>query len=172
MPPLMSPVDPIVSWVRIDCFRTHRLQSWRHPKPMQYMRKDWSMRRVLVLLSLLTASALVCGIGGASGALETAKRGQALAAPLGSILVSGEIPDPRTFETYELAAIPQRTVSVVYGGVTHTESGPLISDVMTFLGWSPSGACRNDVLRWWILASNAKGQSALVTRGEIDPGFG
>jgi len=130
------------------------------------------MRRVLVLLSLLTASALVCGIGGASGAPETAKRGQALAAPLGSILVSGEIPDPRTFETYELAAIPQRTVSVVYGGVTHTESGPLISDVMTFLGWSPSATCRNDVLRWWILASNAKGQSALVTRGEIDPGFG
>jgi hypothetical protein len=25
---------------------------------------------------------------------------------------------------------------------------------------------------WWILASNAKGATALVTRGEIDPGFG
>jgi hypothetical protein len=28
------------------------------------------------------------------------------------------------------------------------------------------------VLRWSIVASNPKGQSALVTRGEIDPGFG
>jgi hypothetical protein len=111
-------------------------------------------------------------LGSASGASGTAKRNQAVAAPVGSILVSGAIPLPRTFATYELAAIPQRTVSVVYGGVTHTESGPLISDVMTFLGWQPTASCRNDVLRWWILASNAKGQAALVTRGEIDPLFG
>src|SRR5580765_5789985 len=52
------------------------------------------------------------------------------------------------------------------------ESGPLVSDLMAFLGWQPIAICRNDVLRWWILASNAKGQSAFVTRGEIDPGFG
>ena len=28
------------------------------------------------------------------------------------------------------------------------------------------------MLRWWIVASNAKGQTALMTRGEIDAGFG
>jgi hypothetical protein len=119
----------------------------------------------------VTASALVCGLSGALAA-GTAKPNEAPAAPVGSILVSGALPLPRTFATYELAALPQRTVSITYGGVTHTESGPLISDLMTFLGWQPIASCRNDLLRWWILASNAKGRSALVTRGEIDPNFG
>lgn len=129
------------------------------------------MRRAFVLLSLLSALVLVCGMSSATGSPRT-KLVTAPAAPVGSILVSGALPLPRTFATYELAALPQRTVTVSYAGVTHKESGPLVTDLMAFLGWQPTASCRNDVLRWWILASNAKGRSALVTRGEIDPGFG
>jgi len=130
------------------------------------------MRRALVVAVLAAAIVLVGGAAGASAGGASGARSAAVAPPVGSIAVNGINLLPRVFTTYELAILPQRTVSVVWGGVTHTESGPLISDLMTFLGWQPNASCRHDVLRWWILAANAKGETALVTRGEIDPLFG
>jgi len=89
---------------------------------------------------------------------------------------NGTLPNHLSLHPWELAILPQRTVTVTFAEngktVTHTEQGPYLSDALTFAGWQPIAACRNDLLRWWIVASNAKGQSALVTRGEIDPGFG
>src|ERR1044072_7277304 len=122
------------------------------------------MRRVLVLAVLLVATALIAGARRPlAGGTTASKRSPLAPPPVGSIAVNGNIPVPRVFATYELAILPQRTVSVTWGGVTHTEWVPLVSDVMTFLGWQPDAACRNDVLRWWFLASNAKGETALVT---------
>ena len=89
---------------------------------------------------------------------------------------NGTVPNPLALHPWELAVLPQRTITVTFQEqgktVTHTEQGPYLADALTFAGWQPIAACRNDVLRWWIVASNTKGQTALVTRGEIDPGFG
>ena len=89
---------------------------------------------------------------------------------------NGAVPNQLSLHPWELAILPQRTVTVTFQengkSVTHTEQGPYVADALTFAGWQPIAACRNDLLRWWIVASNAKGQTALMTRGEIDPGFG
>jgi len=134
------------------------------------------MKRPLLLALLVATSAAVGNAAVAQGAQAPALVPTRNALPGNLVAFNGAIPAPMSFRPYELAILPQRTIAITVqeGGrsVTHTESGPYLSDVLAFLGWQPISACRNDVLRWWILASNQKGATALVTRGEIDPGFG
>ena len=58
------------------------------------------------------------------------------------------------------------------GGVSTTESGPSLLGLLTFAGVQFNSACKNDELRWWVEATNPKGQAVVITAGELDPLFG
>jgi hypothetical protein len=77
----------------------------------------------------------------------------------------------------DLQAMTQTTETVTIGGVSTTESGPLLTTLLTGPGGTGGplhfiSACMNDELRYWILANGAGGASAQITYGEIDPSFG
>src|SRR6476469_975263 len=131
------------------------------------------MKRAIVLALFVGTAALAWSAAAATGRQAPAG---AVAIRAGLVRFHGTVPNHLSLHPWELAILPQRTGTVTFQEngktVTHTEQGPYLSDALTFTGWQPIAACRNDVLRWWVMASNAKGQSALVTRGEIDPGFG
>ena len=54
---------------------------------------------------------------------------------------NGAVPNQISLRPWELAILPQRTVTVTFQEngktVTHTEQGPYLSDALTFLGWQP-----------------------------------
>ena len=133
------------------------------------------MKRTALLAVTLCALALVATASSAP-ASRSSPSASALTIPPGLVIFNGSVPNALSLHPWELAVLPQRTVTVTFQengrSVTHTEQGPYLADALSFAGWQPIAACRNDLLRWWILASNARGQTALVTRGEIDPGFG
>jgi hypothetical protein len=133
------------------------------------------MKRAVLLAVLVAGAVMVLSAASAMGRPAPAKA-TALSLRPGLVTFNGTIPNQLALHPWELAILPQRTVTVTFlengKSVTHTEQGPYLTDALTFAGWQPIAACRNDVLRWWILASNAKGQTALMTRGELDPGFG
>jgi hypothetical protein len=133
------------------------------------------MKRAVFLALAAVAASLTLGTAAALARQAPSSAG-ALALPAGLVTFNGSVPNQLALHPWELAILPQRTVTVTFlengKTVTHTEQGPYLSDALTFAGWQPIASCRNDLLRWWIVAANAKGQTALVTRGEIDPGFG
>ena len=78
-----------------------------------------------------------------------------------------------TLKTSELAVLPQQTLSVPLGGVATTETGPLLSSLLTLAGVQYNATCKNDELRYWVEVTNADGSSAtVITSGELDPLFG
>ncbi len=86
---------------------------------------------------------------------------------------NGLIPFPTTtFTTAQLAAMPQQTDTVTIGGVSTTESGPLLSAVLGTAGFTPLSTCKNDALHYWIEASSLNGSSAEIGDGELSPMFG
>jgi hypothetical protein len=80
---------------------------------------------------------------------------------------------PVTLKTSELAALPQQTYSVPLGGEASTETGPLLSALLTYSGVQFNATCKNDELRYWVEVTSADGsQAAVITNGELDPLFG
>jgi hypothetical protein len=75
------------------------------------------------------------------------------------------------FTMAQLAAMPQQTVTVTIGGSSTTESGPLLSAVLTAAGLQFISTCKNDELRYWVEAE-AEDTAATTTSGELDTGFG
>ena len=72
----------------------------------------------------------------------------------------------------QLAALPQTTVTVPINGVMTTETGPLVSALLSKAGFMPIAACKNDDLRYFVEASSLNGSAAEVSDGELDPMFG
>lgn len=88
---------------------------------------------------------------------------------------NGLIPFPTTtFTTAQLATLTQQTDTVTIGGVSTTESGPLLSAVLAAAGFAPiaNNMCKNDDLRYWIEVSSLNGSSTEISDGELDPMFG
>jgi hypothetical protein len=79
---------------------------------------------------------------------------------------------PLTLTTSQLAALPQQTVTVSIDGASMTESGPLLSALLSQAGLQYISACKNDELRYWIEATGTNGSAVELTAGEIDPSFG
>ena len=108
---------------------------------------------------------------------SAAKNGSpALVAPTVTVADSpgnGLIPFPTTtFTAADLAKLPQQSDTVAIGGVSTTESGPLLSAVLTSAGFKPVSTCKNDDLHYWVESSSLNGSSAEITDGELDPMFG
>lgn len=121
------------------------------------------MKKLLAGLALATG--VLVFAGGASGRIQspvvvpTVK----INTPTGTLL---------TLKTSELTVIPQTTLTLPIGGVSTTESGPSLLSLLTFAGVQFNSACKNDELRWWVEATNPKGQAIVITAGELDPLFG
>ncbi|HEX4518239.1 MAG TPA: hypothetical protein VH063_01535 [Gaiellaceae bacterium] len=119
-----------------------------------------------VLGLMLTVAVLAAGAGAAYATLT----------PTSSLVPTITINTPSgpllTLKTSELAALPQQTVTVSINGTPTTEQGPSLSALLTFAGVQYSSACKNDELRYWIQATDAKAEAVTLTAGELDPGFG
>lgn len=133
------------------------------------------MRKAIALAAL---AALVVS---SASALATTGRG-AKTAPSNAVVVNGlvrlngDVASPRMLKTAELAILPQQTISITITSgakvVTHTEQGPYLADVLNLTTPNFRACSKNDLLRWWILVSNAKGAAVVLGRGEVDAGFG
>ena len=56
-----------------------------------------------------------------------------------------------------LRSCRRQTVTVPINGTPTTESGPSLASLLTFAGVQYNSACKNDELRYWVQATNAKG---------------
>ncbi|HEY4348369.1 MAG TPA: hypothetical protein VGM80_12335, partial [Gaiellaceae bacterium] len=122
------------------------------------------------VLALIVAAATVV-----SGTAMAGSGGASRAAIVPSVVVNGPALGltPFTLKTSELAVLPQQMVTVPIGGVPTTESGPLLSSLLTLAGVQYNAACKNDELRYWIQVTSTDGSAAtVVTSGELDPLFG
>ena len=79
---------------------------------------------------------------------------------------------PVTLKTSELASLPQQTDTVTIAGTQTTETGPLVSALMTLAGVQYNAQCSNDELRYWVEATSANGQAVEIGAGELDPFYG
>lgn len=123
------------------------------------------MKRATLAAAALVFAALVStSFAGASSPV---------AALVPSLTVNGAaVPTPITLKTSELAILPQHTVKVTVDGKSLTESGPLLSALLTYAGVAYNAACKNDELRYWIEVTSSNGEAVVLTAGEIDTGFG
>ena len=129
-----------------------------------------AMRRLLTLLVALAlgATVLVAPRAGADGP-------RAAAAP-GTLKVVGKVERRLRLSVASLRALPQQTVEVSFqsgeGQQTHTYTGPKLLDVVGLAVPRFDPAVKNDSLRFWIAATGSDGYRAIVSWGEVDPGFG
>jgi len=95
--------------------------------------------------------------------------------PPGSFLIRGDVDHPLVLTTSGLAALPSHTIDVTFQAGTgvqhHTETGPLLADVLALAKPVFDPAIKNDQLRHYVAATGSDGYQAIVAWGEFDPGF-
>jgi hypothetical protein len=90
--------------------------------------------------------------------------------------VGGRVADRLRLHVDDLRAYPAHTVTVSFQAgtatQTHTYVGALLTDVLATAKPDFDPAVKNDQLTFWVEATGSDDYSALVSYGEIDPGFG
>ncbi|HWE81626.1 MAG TPA: hypothetical protein VG265_08235 [Gaiellaceae bacterium] len=128
------------------------------------------MKKAVVSALVAVAVMLVSGTSlAASGGASTS------GSVVPSVVINGPTLglSPLTLKTSELAILPQQTITLPIGGTSTTESGPLLSSVLTLAGVQYNALCKNDELRYWAEVTSTDGSAAVaITPGELDPGFG
>ena len=117
-----------------------------------------------------TACAVACLAGAADG--RQAINHPAVTAIVPNLTVNTPTGTLVTLKTSELSVLPQTTISVPIDGTSTSESGPTLASLLTYAGVQYNASCKNDELRYWVEATNAKGAAVVITAGELDPGFG
>ncbi|MDF3837465.1 molybdopterin-dependent oxidoreductase [Cupriavidus basilensis] len=125
---------------------------------------------------LLRATAPGDGKGGryVSGLLRLDVRasGSAVAgtggAPSSQFGVTGAVKQPAAFDLAALKALPAVTRTV--GASTYT--GVSLWNLLNTVGLATNPAVKNDVLAMYVVATGSDGYKALISLGEIEPGFG
>ena len=96
----------------------------------------------------------------------------ALAAPAGGVstqlVLSGAVNTVTTFDLAALLALPQVTRTV--GANTYT--GPTLWSVLNAAGLKTDATLKNPTLAMYVVATGSDGYRALISLGELDPGFG
>ncbi|GGF58228.1 hypothetical protein GCM10011519_35100 [Marmoricola endophyticus] len=137
------------------------------------------MRLSRLVLPLTILAALVVAPGVASGQEPAAGTAPAAAAQprvKPSLRIIGAVTARRDLSLTDLRALPQQTQTVTYAAsgtpVTATFTGPSLTDVLASAGLRTDPAVKNDSLRFAVLAIASDGYQAVVSAGEVDPGFG
>jgi hypothetical protein len=130
------------------------------------------MKRTNALAAVTLVTVLALAAVGVTGA--TTQRNP-FKLPAGSFLVRGDVAHPLVLEASDLAALPSHTIQVSFQSATgvqqHTETGPLLADVLALAKPVFDPAMKNDQLRHYVAATGSDGYQAIVAWGEFDPGF-
>lgn len=110
-------------------------------------------------------------------ALFAAWSGPALAVLTTSLVVTGQVATPGTYDRTALQGLPQTTETVTYTSagvpVTDTFTGPALWGVLQAAGGiTVDPAAKNDVLNKYVIATGSDGYKAVISAGEISPRFG
>lgn len=86
-----------------------------------------------------------------------------------SFTVSGAVNQSMTFDSAALQALPATTQTVGSSSYTGVSLWTLLN---TVTGLKPDNSSKNPSIRMFAVATGSDGYRAVVTLGEIDPGFG
>jgi hypothetical protein len=96
-------------------------------------------------------------------------------APAATFQVDGDVNNPLTLTTADLAKLPQHKLRVKFFSGSklerHTYRGPFLYDVVNQAQPDFDPDIKNDKLRFYVAATGADGYAAIVSWGEIDPDF-
>jgi glucose/arabinose dehydrogenase len=117
------------------------------------------MTRAVLTALLVAAAALTLS---SATALGRQTHSAAAAIPAGYVTFNGSVPTQLALHPWELAALPQRTITVTFQEngktVTHIEQGPYLADALTFAGWQPIAASRGLLQRGRYVETKSKRQ--------------
>ncbi|WP_051341678.1 hypothetical protein [Pseudonocardia spinosispora] len=135
------------------------------------------MPRIRFLLPALLVCAVVPLAGCATASAPAPPQAQTSAPPRpGEVLLTGAVTRPGVLTREALAAMPSQTVSVTFGtdrgSEQHTEVGVPLATVIDQAGPVTTPGVKHDVLSTGVLVVGADGYRALVSYGEMSPGFG
>jgi hypothetical protein len=125
-------------------------------------------------IAIVAVSAAVAGT--ATGA-STHRAHTATAAKCATLAINGRVAHYTKLHVNDLRALPVQTADVTYksgaGTETHHFTGALLTDVIGLAGGATfNPAIKNDSLRFFVKGEGSDGYAAIVSWGEIDPGFG
>ena len=123
-------------------------------------------------LASLTVKAGVVSGGGRSVSYGQLVGGKLLNITGANVALQPGVAPAKPPKTSELASLPQQTDTVTIAGTQTTETGPLVSALMTLAGVQYNAQSSNDELRYWVEATSANGQAVEVSAGELDPFYG
>ena len=124
--------------------------------------------RILAPLTALVVVLVAAGVAKPSG--DPPPSG-----PAATFQVDGTVAKPLTLTVDDLRALPKQRVKVSFesaaGTQHHVYKGPLLYDVLAQAGPTFDPAVKNDALRHVVAVTGSDGYTAVVSWGEIDPGF-
>ena len=124
--------------------------------------------------------ALLLTLALTGGALAQSNPAQQMGTPPGlqpspGFTLSGALTG-RSFTPADLQALPATNLTVTYRvngqPQTHSYTGVLLSTLLTQAKPTFDPQVKNDALRYYVLARGSDGYTALISWGELDPGFG
>jgi DMSO/TMAO reductase YedYZ molybdopterin-dependent catalytic subunit len=90
--------------------------------------------------------------------------------------INGKVANPLRLHVADLKSYPAHDVDVTFQAgttpQTHHYTGALLTDVLATAQPRFDPAVKNNQLTFWVEATGSDDYSALVSYGEIDPGFG
>lgn len=135
------------------------------------------MPRIRVLSYVVLVFAVIPLMGCATAPAPPAAPTSKPAPPRpGELLITGAVTKPGVLTREALAAIPSQTVAVTFGtdrgSEQHTEVGVPLATVIEQAGPITTPGVKHDILSTGVLVVGADGYRALVSYGEMTPGFG
>lgn len=121
--------------------------------------------------SVLVAAAVIAPAGAA--AVPAAAAQDRAASPV--LKVGGEVSSPTAYTAAELAALPQTTVTVPFGGRQVTDTGVLLETLVADAAPAYPASLqntKNELLRITVTVRGAGRDTVTGAVGELDPGFG
>jgi hypothetical protein len=132
--------------------------------------------RVPLLALAVVLLAATAAFAAASHRPASARHHRPPADPCATFRVDGRVAQHLKLHVDDLATYTPYTETVSFSAagqqVTHTYVGALLTDVLATAQPAFDPTTKNDQLDFWVSATGADDYSALVSYGEIDPGFG
>ncbi|HEY3613567.1 MAG TPA: molybdopterin-dependent oxidoreductase [Gaiellales bacterium] len=126
--------------------------------------------------SAIAALAVCAAIAGTATGAGTHRAHKATTGTCATLAINGRVAHYTKLHVDDLRALPVQTADVTFksgaGTETHHFTGALLTDVIGLAGPTFDPAIKNDSLRFFVKGVGSDGYAAIVSWGEIDPGFG